>query len=72
MLGAAARASPEEAVLLDALARQADAAALPEPQRVQQALLLLALRLLPQLREQAAGLLAAPSGGAAARIAQAA
>lgn len=67
-----APASPEEAVLHDALARQADAAALPEPQRVQQALLLLALRLLPQLREQAAGLLAAPSGGAAARIAQAA
>jgi uncharacterized membrane protein YccC len=56
--------TPVEAALLDALARSADEA-LPEAQRVLNAQLRLALRLLPQLREQAAGLVAAPGPGAA-------
>ncbi len=59
--------TPQEAELLDALARSADAVA-SDAQRVLQSLLVLALRLLPPLREQAAGLVAAPAAGAALAI----
>lgn len=53
--------SLEEAQVLNALARSADEAA-PDVLRVLQAQLVLALRLLPQLRGQAAGLVAPPTG----------
>ncbi len=55
-------ATPQEAALLDALSLPVDAAQ-AQHQR-QSPLLLLALRLLPQLREQAAGLMPTAPGGA--------
>jgi YccS/YhfK family integral membrane protein len=57
--------TPVEAALIEALARPAEAGA-PDVQHVVQAQLVLALRLLPQLREQAAGLVAPRAGDAAA------
>ncbi|MGC1172833.1 YccS family putative transporter [Polaromonas sp.] len=56
-------ATPEESALLDALSRPVDAAGAQH--QLRSPLLLLALRLLPQLREQAAGLVPAAAGGAA-------
>lgn len=62
-----APASSAEAALLDALVSLSGEAAPPEGQPVQQALLVLALGLLPQLREQAAGLIrSSPPGTGAA------
>lgn len=55
-------ATPEEVALLDALLHPGDAA---QARGLQLPLLLLALRLLPKLREQAAGLMPAAPGGAA-------
>lgn len=56
-------ATPEEIALLDALSHPVDATL--AQRKLQSPLLLLALRLLPQLREQAAGLVPAAPGGAA-------
>jgi len=57
---------PAEAALLDALGGLSSDAAAPGGPPVQPALLVLALHLLPQLREAAAGLVPASAGAAAA------